>query len=339
MFLSADTVQGNVSGENPYVYVGGNPETLSDPTGHMPAGPGPGDAPIPPPAPIIAACAVDIVACVALGSVLLLTWVIVVMPERQIGPTPPNQPQPQPAPTLTPSPGCCAIDVTFQNNGTGISIQPHTSPPPTHPGSSGGGLIPPIPVSAPGAPCSFTSDTRVRTQQGEKAIGKLHVGDKVLAYNPKTHKMDQEPILHVWINHDTDLVDLTLTTTTATGHGKAAIKMSETIHTNKEHPFLTKEKGFLPVSQIKLGMHVLRADGTYGVVTGWKVMPGTQVMYNLEVAQDHTFTVGDGQWVVHNTCRPGPDRSRKQVSKIVRSLARMTDLARAAEGTARIMKH
>jgi len=24
------------------------------------------------------------------------------------------------------------------------------------------------------------------------------------------------------------------------------------------------------------------------------------VMYNLEVAQDHTFTVGDGQWVVHN---------------------------------------
>lgn len=23
-------------------------------------------------------------------------------------------------------------------------------------------------------------------------------------------------------------------------------------------------------------------------------------MYNLEVARDHTFTVGDGQWVVHN---------------------------------------
>src|SRR5258708_24546675 len=67
-------------------------------------------------------------------------------------------------------------------------------------------------------------------------------------------------------------------------------------------------------------------------------MPGTQVMYNLEVAQDHTFTVGDGQWVVHNTCRPGPDRSRNQVSKIVRSLARMTDLARAAEGTARMQR-
>jgi hypothetical protein len=27
-------------------------------------------------------------------------------------------------------------------------------------------------------------------------------------------------------------------------------------------------------------------------------------MYNLEVAQDHTFTVGAGQWVVHNACSP-----------------------------------
>jgi hypothetical protein len=112
--------------------------------------------------------------------------------------------------------------------------------------------------------------------------------------------MEQEPILHVWINHDTDLVDLTLTTTMAAQHGKAATKMSETIHTNKKHPFLTKEKGFLTVGQITLGMHVLRADGMYGVVTGWQVVPGAEMMYDLEVAQDHTFTVGIQQWVVHN---------------------------------------
>jgi len=34
VFLSADTVLGNGSGENPYAYVGGNPETWSDPSGH-----------------------------------------------------------------------------------------------------------------------------------------------------------------------------------------------------------------------------------------------------------------------------------------------------------------
>ncbi len=116
--------------------------------------------------------------------------------------------------------------------------------------------------------------------------------------------MEQEPILHVWINHDHDLVDLTITTTKGE-HGKAATKTSEVVHTNQKHPFFTMEHGFLPVGQIKLGMHLLRADGRVGVVTGWKVVPGTKTMYNLEVAQDHTFTVGSGQWVVHNDCPSG----------------------------------
>jgi len=34
-FLSADTVQGNAQGTSPYAYVMGNPETRTDPTGHM----------------------------------------------------------------------------------------------------------------------------------------------------------------------------------------------------------------------------------------------------------------------------------------------------------------
>ena len=138
------------------------------------------------------------------------------------------------------------------------------------------------------------------TEYGKQTIGTLQVGQKVWAYNPKAHKMELEAVLHVWINHDNDLVDLTLTTTTTAQQGKAATQTSETIHTNKKHPFLTQEKGFLTVGQIALGMHVLRADGTYGVVTGWKVVSGTQVMYDLEVAQDHTFTVGAEQWIVHN---------------------------------------
>src|SRR5713101_3091802 len=68
--------------------------------------------------------------------------------------------------------------------------------------------------------CSFTPDTQVTTDHGKRSIGKLQVGNEVLAYNPKTGKMEQEPILHVWINHDNDLIDLTLTTTAQGSHGK-----------------------------------------------------------------------------------------------------------------------
>src|SRR5579875_3967108 len=38
VFLSPDSVQGNAQGMDPYAYVGGNPETKTDPTGERAAG-------------------------------------------------------------------------------------------------------------------------------------------------------------------------------------------------------------------------------------------------------------------------------------------------------------
>ncbi len=69
------------------------------------------------------------------------------------------------------------------------------------------------------------------------------------------------------------------------------------------------------MGQITLGMHVLRADGIYGVVTGWKVVPGAEMMYDLEVARDHTFTVGIQQWVVHN-CGGFPQQAEARAREI-----------------------
>ena len=152
-----------------------------------------------------------------------------------------------------------------------------------------------------GGGLSFTSTTPVATEHGKQAIGTLEVGEKVWAYNPQTHQMELEPIQHLWLNHDSDLVDLTLTTTVKESHGKA-IQNEEVIHTNERHPFLTKEKGFLPVSQLMVGMHIRRANGSYGVVAKLVVVSGAKWMYNLQIAHDHTYTVGMAQWIVHNAC-------------------------------------
>lgn len=48
------------------------------------------------------------------------------------------------------------------------------------------------------------------TAKGEQAIGTLPVGDQVTAYEPQTAQTNTQPIMHVWINPDSDLVDVTL---------------------------------------------------------------------------------------------------------------------------------
>ena len=82
----------------------------------------------------------------------------------------------------------------------------------------------------------------------------------------------------------------------------------------------------MPVAQLKLGMHILQADGHYGVITGWKIVPGSAVMYNLDVAHDHTFTVGMGEWVVHNLNAPcgGGDPSLDGLGKLKNQVISVT---------------
>lgn len=150
--------------------------------------------------------------------------------------------------------------------------------------------------------CSFTANTPVTTVQGKQSISTLHIGDRVLAYNPKTHKTEPQSILHVWVHSDADLVNLAITTVLSKRYNKAVPQTTEIVHTNQRHPFLTVEQGFLPVSEITPGMHIVQADGRSGIVTGRKVEPGTATMYNLELARVHTFMVGEGQWIVHNEC-------------------------------------
>ena len=319
VFLSADMVQGNLQGMNPYAYVNGNPETHSDPSGRMfitEVGGGGGGLTVSPPSPQQSSCnffcglwngakgfvtgTVHVVANVAdfvTGASSMLNDVRTIFSSKasfwdKVGAGADLVTNAASDVLMVTGIGEAARGIDLLVKG-GVDLGKHLLE------GEGAATLEHV-AAGLGCGLSFAPATLVATAKGEQAIGTLHVGQKVWAYNPKTHKMEQEPILHVWINHDTDLVDLTLTTTTAAQHGKAATKTSETIHTNKKHPFLTKEKGFLTVGQITLGMHVLRADGTYGVVTGWRVVPGAEMMYDLEVAQDHTFTVGIQQWVVHN---------------------------------------
>jgi hypothetical protein len=316
---------------NPYAYAGGNPATYNDPSGEryteclqsQCGEGGPTDVADPPVTPTQGQgdpwwdnipTPIKIVIAVGLGFLGITYITHTGTPSSQSGGP---QPTAVPTPTATPIPTDGEPLSSPVNHDAATPSSPfaspvyHDQPTPTSPTQTGsGGANPPggghPPTSPAGDPCSFTPNTQVATVNGEQAIGKLRVGEKVWAYNPKTKKMELQPIEHVWIHQDSDLVDLTITYQKLAQHGKADAKgqteSSEVVHTTSEHPFYTTEHGFTPAGKLKAGMHILRADGSVGVVTQVKLVHKTQTMYNLEVAHDHTFVVGSGQWVVHNEC-------------------------------------
>jgi len=343
VFLSADSAQGNLQGMNPYGYVGGNPETRSDPTGkYVACGDTCGSGPSSPSNPSNPSTPTPTLPITLTGNGLRLCQLNGGCGQRVqkfdrpallmlcgINPQCRKWEAEQSfdagmmflaeigtmivagAELATFGTGLLALyglaghpeeDQALLNDLTTSSAEMATAYQQEEEALTqeleGNGVL--------SGACSFISQTLVATNRGEQPIGKLHVGDKVWAYNPTTRKMELEPVLHVWIHQDNDLVDLTISTPITSKHGSSTVT-SEVLHTNKKHPFFTKEQGFLAVGKITLGMHILRADGRVGAVTGWKVVLGTKVMYNLEVQQDHTFTVGVGQWIVHNLCGPSAD--------------------------------
>ncbi len=103
VFLSADTLQGNMQGMDPYTYVGANPETFNDPTGHEP-----------PPSTFQTLLQIFIKAVIitapaspalfGVGFLVVTSLAIMQAPANEHQGYPANGPQPEPAPTPNPTP-------------------------------------------------------------------------------------------------------------------------------------------------------------------------------------------------------------------------------------------
>ena len=87
------------------------------------------------------------------------------------------------------------------------------------------------------------------------------------------------------------------------------------IETTPEHPFYTVDEGWVASGDLESGDQILSLTGDIGVVEFATFDTRDQVMYNLTVDSVHTFAVGDGAWVVHNTCHPVIDETLNNVGK------------------------
>ena len=145
-------------------------------------------------------------------------------------------------------------------------------------------------------PCSFSPDTPVLMDKGKtKPIGKIKTGDKVEAADPNTGKhQGSRTVQHVWINHDHDLLDVTI----RTKDGRTA-----TIHTTSNHPFWDDTKHtWVPAGKLHRGDALNTDANGHAYVVTTKTTPGSANRWNLTVQQFHTYYVlaGTTPILVHN---------------------------------------
>jgi hypothetical protein len=112
-----------------------------------------------------------------------------------------------------------------------------------------------------------------------KAIRDIRIGDLVHATDPQTGRSSARPVTDT-MRHDTRrLVDITLA--------------GEVISSTKGHRFFAKDRGWMPVSALRVGDSLRTAEGTFRIVTALKDRSGLppREVYDLTVDSVHTFYV------------------------------------------------
>ncbi|MFC5701645.1 polymorphic toxin-type HINT domain-containing protein [Cohnella faecalis] len=137
-------------------------------------------------------------------------------------------------------------------------------------------------------PCNcFTAGTKVQTDEGEKNIEDIKVGDKVLSKDEKTGDVAYKEVTDTF-NHETDEI--------------YSIQVGgQTIESTFNHPFYVKETGWTFVKDLKVGDLLVQSDGNTLKIDSIELEYKHVTVYNMTVDEFHTYFVSDlGIWV-HNT--------------------------------------
>ncbi|MFI9328501.1 ricin-type beta-trefoil lectin domain protein [Kitasatospora sp. NPDC052868] len=152
-----------------------------------------------------------------------------------------------------------------------------------------------------GTTCSFTPETPVLMADGSsKAIGDIKTGDLVQAADQETAtEQGARAVTATLVHEDKELIDLTVRTESGA---------ESTVHTTAEHPFWDDTTHtWVPAADLTEGHTLKTTTGTPVRITAVRPFSGAQQMYNLTVAQLHTYYVlaGTTPVLVHNEC-PDP---------------------------------
>ena len=141
--------------------------------------------------------------------------------------------------------------------------------------------------------CSFAPGTLVLTKEGLKAIEEVKAGDYVLARDDQTGEQSWKRVVLAYNSLHDDALAVTLIDESG---------QEEEIVTTAEHPFYVDTAGWKRADQLETGDLIRTASGGWVKVGSATWLPTTQLAYNMEVADFHTYFVGNAQVWVHNQC-------------------------------------
>ncbi|MFE5797306.1 polymorphic toxin-type HINT domain-containing protein [Streptomyces sp. NPDC056503] len=146
----------------------------------------------------------------------------------------------------------------------------------------------------------FPAGTEIAVKGGTKKIEDIRVGDLVWSADPDTGERELKPVVRLFEKTVDRLV------TVETG--------GTTVRATPDHPFRTADAGWTEAGNLHRGDRLVERDGGTSAVSSVGVEDGSVRVYNFEVADDHTYFVGERQLLVHNFCKLFPNKYPTQLA-------------------------
>jgi RHS repeat-associated protein len=134
----------------------------------------------------------------------------------------------------------------------------------------------------------FVAGTLVATENGFTPIEDLKPGDWVWSVNEMTGEKALREVLQTLEQTTETLVDLQIG--------------DERITTTPEHPFWLEGQGWIPAGELSVGAYIRAQGGPRPVTEHRQYRVPTTNVFNLEVAEHHTYFVSGSHILVHNAC-------------------------------------
>ena len=137
-------------------------------------------------------------------------------------------------------------------------------------------------------PKCFVAGTLIKTQEGERPIEELKIGDMVYAENPETGEKGLKRVTDVYVNESEILIE---------------IEVNKTIlKSTPDHPFWVVNEGWLEAEQLIVGDKLKLSTGEIVTISSVKksFLDAPVKVYNFTVDDWHTYYAGELEVLTHN---------------------------------------